>query len=66
MTDNSVSSFIKDLSSIDDRVCLFYVIDRVDGIWGLMQSDIEMGVKELDDFKRELIYNLGVNARLKQ
>ena len=52
--------------NIDDRVCLFYVASRIEGIWELFQKDDVLGLKELDEFKRECIYNLGVNARLKR
>tara|TARA_R100000742_G_C4271058_1_gene89886 strand:- start:74 stop:244 length:171 start_codon:yes stop_codon:yes gene_type:complete len=52
-------------NEIDDRVCLFYVASRIESIWKLFQEDDALGLKELDAFKRECIYNLGVNARLK-
>tara|TARA_A100001011_G_C14034817_1_gene725248 strand:- start:273 stop:482 length:210 start_codon:yes stop_codon:yes gene_type:complete len=52
--------------NIDDRVCLFYVTSRIEGIWKLFQEDDALGLKELDTFKRECIFNLGVSARLKQ
>jgi len=41
---------------IDDRVCIYYMIDRIEGI----KSDD--GLAELRD---ELLRNLGVNARHK-
>ena len=42
---------------IDDRICIFYVADRV--------QDIIKGDTTADDFLTELTYNIGVNARLK-
>lgn len=56
---------------IDDRVCLFYVANRLNEIWNLIQEDNAnnekqiyntLGLKELDRFKRECVYNIGINA----
>ena len=43
---------------MDDRVCLFYVADRV--------QDIIDGETTAEDFLRELNHNIGVNARWKR
>ena len=43
---------------MDDRVCLFYVADRV--------QDIVDGESKAEDFLRELNHNIGVNARWKR
>ena len=51
----------------DDRVCMFYVIDKITGI---LENDEEVGSNyhansmkiQLEKFKDELIYNLGVNT----
>lgn len=43
---------------MDDRVCLFYVADRV--------QDIVDGESTAEDFLRELNHNIGVNARWKR
>mgnify|MGYP003314053712 CR=1 FL=1 len=48
---------------MDNRVCMHYVLDRLEEIWDLFQKDTPLGLKELDAFKRECIYNLGVNLR---
>lgn len=48
---------------MDNRVCMNYVIDRLEEIWDLFQKDDALGLKELDKFKDEIIYNLGVNYR---
>jgi len=44
---------------VADRICMHYVIDRIEDIMGNYAG----GCGLLDDFKRELIYNLGVNQR---
>ena len=43
---------------IDDRVCLFYVADRVQGIVD--------GECTAEDLLAELNHNIGVNARIKR
>ena len=51
----------------EDRVCMFYVIDKITGI---LENDEEVGSNyhansmkiQLEKFKDELIYNLGVNT----
>ena len=54
---------------IEDRVCMHYVIDRVEDILKEHDpnapeiADLKYMHKRLEDFKRELIYNLGVNQR---
>mgnify|MGYP003129256613 CR=1 FL=1 len=43
---------------MDDRVCLFYVADRL--------QDIVDGESKAEEFLRELNHNIGVNARWKR
>jgi len=43
---------------MDDRVCLFYVADRL--------QDIVDGESTAEEFLRELNHNIGVNARWKR
>ena len=51
------------MDEIDDRVCLFYVSERLKDIFDTFQKEeIADGLKELDSFKRECVYNLGINA----
>ena len=50
------------MDEIDDRVCLFYVSDRLKEIFDMFQDDYVGALKELDSFKRECVYNLGINA----
>jgi|TARA_R110000782_G_scaffold233662_1_gene319764 hypothetical protein len=45
---------------MDDRVCMHYVIDRLEDI--LEEDTID--ASKLIEFKRELIYNLGINQRI--
>ena len=47
---------------IDDRVCMHYVVDRLESC---LEKDLDEMRRELEDFKRECIYNLGVNTRIK-
>lgn len=49
---------------MDDRVCMHYVIDRIEGIMSLCTKS-EPGHRALHDFRHELIFNLGVNQRIK-
>ena len=42
---------------MDNRVCMFYIVERLDGI--LKDTNLK---KSLEDFKRECLHNLGVNA----
>ncbi len=56
---------------MDDRVCMHYVVDRLESIIELHDpqnpeiSDMKYMHKELEEFKRECIYNLGVNTRIR-
>lgn len=59
---------------VDDRVCMHYVVDRIEDIisYNFCQlddtgSEVRDCVRKdmLEEFKRELIYNLGVNQRIK-
>ena len=47
----------------DDRVYICYVLNRLDEI---AQADTDEMMTSLVDFRDELIYNLGVNQRVKQ
>ena len=57
---------------MDDRVCMHYVVDRLESIIELHDpqnpeiSDMKYMHKELEEFKRECIYNLGVNTRIRR
>jgi len=47
-------------NEIDNRVCLFYVVDRLMEITEI--SDRRQMEKAIDEFKDECLRNLGVNA----
>ena len=49
---------------IDDRVCMHYVVDRLEGCLDERYDDKIR--KAIEDFKEECIYNLGVNTRIKR
>lgn len=48
---------------VDNKVCMHYVVDRLEGC--LNESEEKLR-KALEDFRRECIYNLGVNARIER
>jgi hypothetical protein len=56
---------------IDDRICIHYVVDRLEDILELHDpqnpeiSDMKYVHQALEKFKEECIYNLGVNVRIK-
>jgi len=55
---------------MDDRVCMHYVLDRIETIMRLHDpndaeiADMEYMYDALGDLKDEFIYNLGVNQRI--
>ena len=49
-----------------DRVNMHYIVDRLESILDDTNQKEEKVVRELNELKRELIYNLGVNARIKR
>ena len=51
---------------MDDRVCMHYVVDRLEDITNKNEDSVFLLKEELDEFKRELIYNLGVNTRIRR
>ena len=46
---------------IDDRVCMFYVADRVEDI-----AKAANPTKKAEDFLKEMNHNIGINARVKR
>lgn len=51
---------------MDDRVCMHYVLDRLEGIVETYKTkDVTEAIQQIEEFKQECIYNLGVNQRLK-
>lgn len=54
-------------SMMDDRVCMHYVVDRLEDIVETYEKkDVTEAIKQIEDFKRECIYNLGVNTRIRR
>ena len=52
---------------MDDRVCMHYVVDRLEDIVETYEKkDVTEAVKQIEEFKRECIYNLGVNTRIRR
>lgn len=46
---------------IDDRICVFYVADRVEDI-----AKAANPTKKAQDFLQEMNHNIGINARIKR
>ena len=46
----------------DNRICAFYVTDRLLNILELEGTNYTKLLKLLNDFKDEMIHNLGVNS----
>ena len=50
---------------VDQRVCLFYVADRVKGILEESKTDAQLR-SQLEEFNDECIHNIGVNALIEK
>jgi hypothetical protein len=50
---------------VDQRVCLFYVTDRVKGILEDSKTDAQLR-SQLEEFNDECIHNIGVNALIEK
>jgi len=52
---------------VDDRVCMHYVVDRLEDIVKTYEKkDVTEAIKQIEAFKEECVYNLGVNTRIKK
>ena len=52
---------------MDDRVSIHYVVDRLEDILKKHQRHMpESMFKDIEEFRREFIYNLGVNTRIRR
>ena len=51
--------------AVEQRVCLFYVADRVKGILEDSKTDAQLR-RELEEFNDECIHNIGVNALIEK
>ena len=50
---------------VDQRVCLFYVADRVKGILEDSKTDDKLRFN-LEEFKDECVHNIGTNALIER
>ena len=52
---------------MDDRVSMHYVVDRLEDILKKHQRHMpEPMFKDIEEFRREFIYNLGFNTRIRR
>ena len=51
--------------AVEQRVCMFYVADRVKGILEDSKTDAELR-SQLEEFNDECIHNIGVNALIEK
>ncbi len=51
--------------AVDQRVCLFYVADRVKGILEDSKTDAQLR-NQLEEFKDECVHNIGTNALIER
>ena len=51
--------------AVEQRVCLFYVADRVKGILEDSKTDAQLR-DQLEEFKNECVHNIGINALIKR
>ena len=47
---------------MDDTVHIPYVVDRLDEIIDLYEEDVEHSLSAVEELRRELIFNMGVNS----
>ena len=60
---NPVKEFQK--QAVEQRVCLFYVADRVKGILEDSKTDAQLR-DQLEEFKDECVHNIGINALIER
>ena len=51
--------------AVEQRVCLFYVADRVKGILEDSKTDAQLR-RELEEFNNECVHNIGINALIER
>ena len=51
--------------AVEQRVCLFYVADRVKGILEDSKTDAQLR-NQLEEFKDECVHNIGINALIER
>mgnify|MGYP003116740317 FL=1 len=60
---NPVKEFQR--QAVEQRVCLFYVADRVKGILEDSKTDAQLR-DQLEEFKDECVHNIGINALIER
>ena len=61
---NPVKEFQK--QAVEQRVCLFYVADRVKSILEDNKNNNDKMRSELEEFNDECIHNIGINALIER
>ena len=51
--------------AVEQRVCLFYVADRVKGILEDSKTDAQLR-DQLEEFNDEFVHNIGINALIER
>ena len=51
--------------AVEQRVCLFYVADRVKGILEESKTNAQLR-DQLEEFKDECVHNIGINALIER
>jgi hypothetical protein len=64
MTINKLNKKKKEDYKVDDRICIFYVTDRVHDLEKI--KDHKKLQKAITEFKDELIHNIGVDVMIKR
>ena len=61
------NTFVKEFQrqAVEQRVCLFYVADRVKGILEDSKTDAQLR-DQLEEFKDECVHNIGINALIER
>ena len=60
---NPVKEFQRE--AVKQKVCLFYVADRVKGILEDSKTDAQLR-DQLEEFRDECVHNIGINALIKR
>jgi len=60
---NPVKEFQRE--AVEQKVCLFYVADRVKGILEDSKTDAQLR-DQLEEFRDECVHNIGINALIKR
>jgi hypothetical protein len=51
--------------AVEQRICLFYVADRVKGILEDSKTDAQLR-DQLEEFQDECVHNIGINALIER